>query len=160
MYLLIDRQARDALYEACASEIEGVSDLRIAEGDAGRVRDLWRKLKAAGPLLDQIGWEPETDLGVFGVDLNVRRTRSFLRRQIDVQQRMLQELVTTEAQLDHELAVLARHTGESTSEEERAWQLADMRARVDVDLDHLAAFRRLLNVLNGASLLDAIEKVA
>src|SRR5437016_1231580 len=128
MYLLIDRQSRDALYDACACDIEGCSDLRIGT-DYGReaAHTLHQRLRYLGPLLDQIGWQQDDGREVFEVDLNVRRGRPFLRRHVSEMQALLEESVTTEAQLDDSLAEFERHTGISTSAEERAEQLAELR---------------------------------
>jgi hypothetical protein len=159
MRLTIDRDARAALWDAAQSEIEGCSDLRIEEDfDRQKVRDLHKRLRLLGPLLDQLGWDPEPDPEFFEVSFDARRMGRFLRRQVQGMQATLGEGITTEAQLDEWIREGDERTGEPTSEEERARLLTKMRAQVDRDLELLAAYRRLLDVVTMPE--PSLEQVA
>jgi hypothetical protein len=151
--ITIDRQVRDALYEACRSRIESCSDLQIDDSrkDREAAMKLRSRLSLLGPLLDQIGWGPVSYRESFSVKVNARRMRPFVRRDIGESYRALRECVTTEAELRDEL----RAWRQSFSDDEWRDELASMRADVDRDLDRIAALKRLLEQLEQAAYGEA-----
>lgn len=160
MQLLIDRQTRDALHDACREDIEFVSDIKIdTPRGAELARYLGHRLRPVTPLLDQIGWEQDTDREVFDVDLNVRRIAPFLRRHIRGVANVFETSVVTESQMNESLATAERY-GWVWSDEQRAEELAALRAQVDADLDLLATYKRLLEALEPHAAAVEIEAVA
>lgn len=152
MRVTIDRQIRDALYDACRSAIEGVSDLKIDDPRQREVvKDLRRRLSLVAPLLDQIGWSEEQDRESFSVDLNVRRVRPFVQRDLEAFHGLLSQSITTVSELR---ASVEREVAEGwrdlLSDEEWEEELAWMRWRVDRSLDMIAAHARLLALLDGS----------
>jgi hypothetical protein len=62
-------------------------------------------------------------------------------------QAFLGESITTEDELRKSIARHDQETGDTTTPEEWAREVADMRASVDRDLELLGAYRRLLDVV-------------